>query len=301
MKMASPEIAMKSDNLTYPLGAVARLTGLSPDVLRAWERRYQVVTPLRTAGGTRRYQNPDIDRLRMLKAAVDAGNRISEMAALEPDELEQCVRPQQNAVEEKLQQVVRSLDRLDFEDAERLMSLQLAALGAGRFAREFAAPLAREIGIEWRERGLRIASEHMGTALLRSLLGASLRPSVSSAQSAPVVFCTLPGETHELGLLIAALTTLGAGGNPIYLGPDLPISEMVLAVEICRASAVALSIVYPLQPESLRLLSELREALPDRVEIWIGGEGAAQAELPKGLLHVGSLDRLEQHVALSAI
>jgi len=73
--------------LTYPLRTVARLTGLSPEVLRAWERRYRVVTPARTPGGTRRYSAADLERLRLLKAAVDAGHRIGDVARLDVAEL----------------------------------------------------------------------------------------------------------------------------------------------------------------------------------------------------------------------
>ena len=72
---------------TYPLRAAARLTGLSPDLLRAWESRYGVVKPLRTAGGTRRYRASELERLRLVKAAVDAGDRISVVARLDPVEL----------------------------------------------------------------------------------------------------------------------------------------------------------------------------------------------------------------------
>ena len=75
--------------LTYPLRTVARLTGLSPHVLRAWERRYEVVVPLRTEGGTRRYRSADLERLRLVKSAVDAGHRVGQIAQLGDAELKQ--------------------------------------------------------------------------------------------------------------------------------------------------------------------------------------------------------------------
>ncbi len=82
---------------TYPLRAAARITGLSPDLLRAWESRYAVVTPLRTAGGTRRYRASDLERLRLVKAAVDTGGRISVVARLDPAELLRRLEAADNA------------------------------------------------------------------------------------------------------------------------------------------------------------------------------------------------------------
>jgi DNA-binding transcriptional MerR regulator len=73
-----------SNEPTYSLGAVARLTGLSPHVLRAWERRYGAVRPLRTPGGTRLYRESDVARLRQLRAAVQAGHSISESRTRPP-------------------------------------------------------------------------------------------------------------------------------------------------------------------------------------------------------------------------
>ena len=76
--MATPK--SEPVELTYPLRTATRLTGLSPEVLRARERRYGVVQPLRTSGGTRRYRAADLERLRLVKAAVDAGHRVGEVA-----------------------------------------------------------------------------------------------------------------------------------------------------------------------------------------------------------------------------
>src|SRR5688572_16347090 len=77
---------------TYPLHAVVRMTGLSPEILRAWERRYRAIEPLRTPGGTRRYRAADVERLRLLKAAVAAGFRIGKVARLSAAELARCGR-----------------------------------------------------------------------------------------------------------------------------------------------------------------------------------------------------------------
>lgn len=289
-----------SDEITYPLGAVARLTGLSPDVLRAWERRYDVVEPLRTPGGTRRYRASDVERLRLVKAVVDAGHRIGQVAGLDSAELERRVERRTTA-KGSVDEAVRAIDRLDAAEVERLTALQLAALGPVSFAREFAVPFLREIGSRWESGHTCVASEHLASGILRSLLGASLRPSVMSASAPPILFCTPPRERHELGLLIAALVAAGAGGNPLYLGPDLPLDEIAQAATRVNAGAVALGIVALQPDEAATAVRSLREQLGPEIELWIGGPGGADLELPPRADRIGSIDLLEDRVPLVAL
>lgn len=283
---------------TFPVGAVTRLTGLSPDVLRAWERRYGVVEPLRTPGGTRRYRESDVVHLRRVKAAVDAGHRIGEVAKLDPAELERRLAARAEPPADPLQTALRALERLDGAEAERLISLQLAALGPVRFAREFALPLMDAVGEGWASRRLCVASEHLGSALVRSLLGSALRPTSARRGDPQVVFATPPGERHEIGLLVAALTALGAGAKPLYLGAELPPAELVHAVEASGAAALALSVVALPAAEAQRSIATLRRTLPREAELWVGGSLAAQLALPDDTVHIDSLEILEQRVEM---
>ncbi len=294
-------MATEEDLETYSVGRVSRLTGVSPDLLRAWERRYGAVHPLRTPGGTRRYRAEDIDRLRLLKAAVDSGHRIGEVAGLSSAELEQRVLRTPEPDRAPIDEALRALERLDGAAAEQLISSQLAMLGPVRFAKEFALPLAQALGDGWMSQRLCIASEHLGSALLRSLLGSALRPTVAHRGAPIVVFATVPGERHEIGLLIAALTALGAGANPLYLGSDLPLEEIVGAARRTAAQAVAIGAVVTPAPELVADLRRLREELPRRVELWVGGAGALAVEVPEGVQRLDSLRRLEQRVELLRI
>jgi DNA-binding transcriptional MerR regulator len=286
---------------TYPVRAAARMTGLTPDLLRAWERRYGVVSPVRTKGGTRRYRASDLERLRLLKAASDAGHRIGELAGLDREALERRLASPSEAPTSAVEAVVAALGRLDGDEAERLISLQLAALGPVRFARELALPLLHEIGERWAGDRLCAASEHLGTALLRSLLGTALRPTLTSRQGPRIVFATPAGDRHELGLLIAALVALGAGGNPLYLGPELPVEELVHAVNVVGAGALALGITVLPAGEALAAVRALRAALPDAVELWIGGARARELALSAGAIALDSLETLERRVTLLAL
>lgn len=285
---------------TWALGSVSRLTGLSPELLRAWERRHRVVEPLRTPGGTRRYRASDLERLRLLKAGVDAGHRISQLAELPNEEIERLCATAEATPRSNLDPVLAALDALDGAEVQRLLAMQLSALGAARFAREVAQPLALEIGERWASARLAIASEHLASGVLRSLLGAALQPGAAALRGARIVFATLPGERHELGLLMAALTATGAGANPLYLGVELPVEELIGAARRSGAAALALSIVTAPAEEALRALAALRAGLPPEVGIWIGGSGAADLALPRGVEQIATLDAFEQRVALLA-
>jgi DNA-binding transcriptional MerR regulator len=292
-----PELRTAVREITYSLGAVSRLTGLSPELLRAWERRHGVVEPLRTAGGTRRYRAADLDRLRLLKAAVDAGHRIGQVHGLGDEELRRLVEAPEPGRDERLGPVFAALRVLDGAEAQRLLALRLSALGGARFAREIALPLVREIGERWASDRLGIASEHLASAVLRSMLGSALQPGAAALRGVRIVLGTLAGERHELGLLMAALVAMGAGANPVYLGPDLPVDDLLEAVERSAAAALGLSVVTRPTAHTTRAMTALRGGLPDEVLVWVGGSGAEELEVPEGVERIRSLEQLEQRVA----
>jgi DNA-binding transcriptional MerR regulator len=283
---------------TFAVGQVARLTGLSPDAIRAWERRHRAVQPLRTPGGTRRYTASDIDRLCLLKRAVDAGHRIAEVVRLPSPELEERVSAaQDHRNPDTVETVLAALDRLDAASAGDLLGGQLAALGPTRFVEEVAAPLVEAMGTRWREERLCVAGEHLGSALLRSFLGAALRPTVVHRDAPIVLFATLAGERHELGLLMAAITALGAVANPLYLGADLPAEELLRAASRSGARAVALSTARGEWREIGEPIAGLRAGLPPSIELWIGGGQLEGLKPEAGVIVLSSLTQLELHVA----
>lgn len=292
-----------ADEMTYPVGATVRLTGLHPDTLRAWERRHGIVVPLRTEGGTRRYRASDLERLRQVKAAVDAGYRVGDVARLDPEELARIIAnpAEREASTDPCEAILSALRDLEVEECERLIALQLAALGPTRFARRVAVPLLERIGTAWESGELCIASEHMATSVLRSVLGASLRPGATGASGDPILFATLPGERHELGLLVAAITAAAAGGRVVYLGPDLPVAELVRAAGTTGAGAVAVSMVATDLATARQNLVGLRSTLPDDVEIWAGGGLATRMEPVAGVAVLDSFEALERCVQRSTL
>jgi DNA-binding transcriptional MerR regulator/methylmalonyl-CoA mutase cobalamin-binding subunit len=291
---------MRSDRDTdggeYSLGAVVRLTGLSDHTIRAWERRYGAVRPSRSPKGTRRYSEAEIERLRLLHAAVQAGHRIGDVAGLSDEEIEARLAALPTPAVQPLDEVREALERLDPGEVERLLGIQLAALGNIAFCREIAMPLLQEVGARWEQGQGSVASEHLLTAATRGLLGMALRSAPRLPEAPRLIFTTPEDERHELGALIAAVTAAGAGADVTYLGPELPVEEVVSAAGRVRARAVGLSIVTLPLGATRRYLERLRRALPSATAIWVGGPGAAAVKRGQGIEGM-DLDGLQRAVS----
>jgi MerR family transcriptional regulator, light-induced transcriptional regulator len=268
-----------------PLRTVSRLTGLSPDIIRAWEKRYGVVAPQRGARGARLYSAGDIAQLRLLRQVVGGGRAIGDVAKLGRDELE-ALAGQPPADEARgrggsgggpdvVGQAVRALDHFDAAALDRCLADALLALGCRDFIRRVAAPLLEEIGQRWSDGRLSIADEHLLSGQLRNLLSGLLRSRGPS--SGPTVLLATPqGERHEFGLLLVGLMVADAGLALCYLGTDLPAAEVTAAARRAGAAAVGLGLVNgdnrPLAVAEVRRIE--RELAPE-TEIWLGGREAA--------------------------
>ncbi len=287
-----------ADHVTYPLRVVVEATGLSEHVLRAWERRHSIVQPQRTPGGSRRYRAREIDRLRLAKSAVEVGHRIGDLAQLSDQELRAFVQRPMSAPVGAVERVVGALGRFDGNEAEREIGVQLSALGGVSFCRSFVGPLLERIGEEWASQRLCVASEHIGSALVRSALGGILRANRSGTSGPTVLFTTLAPETHELGALMAAIVAGAAGITPHFLGSDLPVGEIVGAASGAAARAVAVSVVSNGDSATARNVRALRRRLPRSTHLWVGGRGAPSLVLPRGAEVVSTLEDLESRSRL---
>lgn len=276
----------------YPIGAVARRTGLSLHVLRAWERRYRVVEPGRTATGGRLYSSADVLRLRLLRRVTEAGHPIGQVAGLETEALLSLARVAEPPVEavgvageagrdgkaEAERYAVAALGAVEALDGRRLRATLMRAVVAltGReFVDELVVPLLRRVGELWAAESLCPAQERLLSTNLRGVL-AWLMESMPVPGGAPVVLATTPAlNRHELGAMLAGVVAAEEGWRVVYLGPDLPAADIAAAASITGARVVALSVVYAEEARSVRSeIADLRATLADGVELVVGGAGA---------------------------
>lgn len=273
----------------YPVRLVAKLTGLSADIIRAWEKRYAVVDPVRGPRGARLYSTSDIDRLRALAAAVAAGRSIGDVAHLGSAELVALApipvpeplhaTPGQRTGSNRV--VTATLECLQAHDVggiEMQLADGLVALGSRLFLHEVVVPLLHEVGDGWARGELSIAQEHLLSGVLRNLLTGMLRSRPRAPQST-LLLATPPGERHEFGLLLAALVARDQGVGSNYIGIDLPAAEIVDAAVRSSCMVVAISVVAPAnRRNAVATVRELEAALPALVELWLGGADAAHVQ-----------------------
>lgn len=277
----------------YQIGTVARATGLSTHTLRVWERRYGVVAPARTPGGSRVYSDRDVTKLRLLKRLTADGHSIGRIAHLSIAELQALIAgpvagatPGATAVGTPAattdrdvavitrQRFLEALAAVDITTAERLLLYAVGFLDPRAFLVDVAAPLLDELGARWERGELRIAHEHAASALLRNLLGTLMRTQPPQTGAATAVAATLSGELHELGVLMAALMAVLRGWKVLYLGPSLPADEILHVLEHSDAAVLLLSLVNAPGPEVERELERLVRGLPPGVALVAGGQSA---------------------------
>jgi MerR family transcriptional regulator, light-induced transcriptional regulator len=294
--------------LHYPIRAAARLTGISVDTLRAWERRYGAVTPSRNDRG-RLYSQADVARLQTLAELVRRGHAIGTIARLGNDELGRLVEgsgtersgaPDGTASDLDLDTLTAALDRYDHDAIESAVSRYAVILPPRDLVFAVVLPLLREVGTRWAGGRLRPAQEHLLTSSVRSVLGGLLRTSARPQASPKIVFATPTGERHEIGLLAAALLASTAGCGVVYLGADLPAAEIRDAALAAGARLVLVSLTTPgaVPRAEIRMLANL----PAPLELWVGGPAAGSLVTAAGdsVRHVHDLadllDLLPRHL-----
>ena len=275
----------------YPMKVAVRRTGLSPHVIRVWERRYQAVVPRRSGSNRRLYTDEDIDRLQLLHRAIQSGHSIGRIANLAADDLHALVVADQAVVPGPVPpaaavdghfEPARSVDRclaavgrFDATALEDELGRAAVALSQIRLFQEVAEPLLRRVGDQWQEGALRVADEHLASAVVRSFVG-GLSGSLAAPESGPGLVTTTPaGQLHELGALLVATTASSLGWRSSYLGPNLPVEGIAAAAQQSQARAVALSISYPADdPRVGPDLVRLRRYLGPDVALLVGGRAA---------------------------
>ena len=281
----------------YPVRLVASRTGLSPHVLRAWERRYQVVTPTRSEGGQRLYSDLDIERLQLLTRLTDRGHAIGRIAGLPLEELARLDReaspprlPVDRATDGEadgaggsVEAALAAARRYDAAELQAVLERAAVTLGVPAFLEDVAVPVVDRIGHGWAEGTVSVAQEHMATAVLRRILSwlmgvfevhGAARQAVVAKQ---LLVATPPSQVHELGALLVAVSAAAEGWRVSYLGADLPAGEIIAAARDTAADVVALSVVYDAgEPSLIPALREVRDGLAEHVPLIVGGAAASR-------------------------
>ncbi len=269
---------MKNE-ITYPIKIVAKKTGLSLTLIRAWERRYKIVDPVRTNTNRRLYSDEDIEKLKLLKKATDIGYSISSLASFTKNQLQELLKEQidfeselNKDYNEYVDSIMNSIVNLKPFTLEQTLSQIKIDFNKTELIENIVIPIISKIGDYWRDGKIRILNEHFATAILKNFLSGLIDNSIKSENAPRIIITTPKHQYHELGALISANIASYEGWKIYYLGTDLPAEEIIAAANQINAKAVILSIVYPSDDPGIPIeLEKLHNHFKGSVDVVITG------------------------------
>ena len=257
----------------FRIGELSRRTGVSPDLLRAWERRYGVLRPARSAGGLRLYSSADVERVRLMREHLSGGVAAAEAAALVAGADEGVAGPAADLSELRAA-LAAALDHFDESHAQAVLDRALSAATVDSVLTQLVLPYLHELGDRWAEGRASIAQEHFASAVLRGRLLGLARGWGNGLGPLALAAC-LPGERHDLGLLCFGLALRGRGWRIAYLGADTPLATVEEAAGTLAPDLVVLVAVTP--GRTTDVASGLR-TLGERHRVALAGAGATQTD-----------------------
>jgi MerR family transcriptional regulator, light-induced transcriptional regulator len=273
-----PRLSGYDDTPVYTIKTVVQETGIAPATLRAWERRYGVLSPGRSDGGYRLYSERDIATLRWLRHQVDAGVSISRAVALleirhragEEPELEDGREPHQVAPAENVrdtativEELVDTLTLFQEPHAEAVLGEAFALYPVDVVAEEIITPTLVEIGERWHRNEASIVQEHFATAFLRRRLTALFHAYPQPLTGQLAITGSGPSEWHDVGILLVSLSLRRHGWRVIYLGQNVPAEHLLREVRKLKPDMVCLSAATRDSAQALEEVYDLMADVPE--------------------------------------
>lgn len=274
---------------------LSKEVGIGVDTLRVWERRYGFPSPGRDSRGRRVYPQSQIDQLRTVKTLQNLGYRPGLIFAMQPEERLQLLADRQQpylSARTSLQVLVTEAtpEQIDSQLRDRFNRL-----GLQEFIRQVAIPIVNLLDHNWSMNNLSIAREHLVSDRLDQLLREQLAQPLNVPPRARLLFLTLSGERHKLGLLMAASAFHGQGVDCLLMNEELPLSEVPALAEELQVDGVALSFSchYP-ERQAKQDLAGLRRELDQEIKLIAGGHAIRKVTSLPNLIICTDLDQVAE-------
>jgi DNA-binding transcriptional MerR regulator len=252
------------------IGELGRRVGVSPELLRAWERRYGLMRPSRSAGGFRLYSEADEARVRQMKAHLEGGLSAAEAARATLERAPGPAGASSSGLEEAAGELRDALERFDEPAAHGVLDRALASFSTEAVLTDVVLPVLRALGERWETGAVTVAQEHFASHVLRGrLLG--LARGWGRGLGPVAVLAGPPGELHDIPLIVFGISLRAAGWRIAFLGGDTPVATLEQTVATLEPAAVVLNAVTPAPLEAVeRELARLAR----RTRLALGGAGA---------------------------
>jgi DNA-binding transcriptional MerR regulator len=260
----------------YPIRTVSSLTGVNSITLRAWERRYGLIKPVRTPKGHRLYTQNDIDLIQQVLELLDKGISIGQVKDYLQGTAEEALSADKTDPWSAYQRrMLNAIVRFDVNGLDNTYNDALSLYPVEMVTKHLILPLLKTLGVRWESAEGSIAEEHFFGAYLRNKLGARFHHHPASLEGPAIVAACMPGEQHEIGLMLFCLSALTHGYRIVYLGADTPLDEVVAPVERSESQAVLLS--GSVEPQAQALTQQLPSLVSRlNVPVFIGGSTAVK-------------------------
>lgn len=257
-----------------PIRTIASLTGVNAGTLRAWERRYGLIRPMRTPKGHRLYTAQHIELIRRVLALLERGVQISRVRdLLEAEPATREAAPDRGPWRDYVERMSAAVARFDEPELDRVYDEALSVHPIEQVTRDAVLPLLVRLGERWKKVSGAVAEEHFFSSYMRSKLGARLQHRMRYATGPRIVAACAPGEEHELGLLLFALEAQAAGLRTLLLGANMPLEELAIAQQRSHSEAIVIS--SSVDPAPGLLERALPKLVHDcRVPVFVGGDTA---------------------------
>ncbi len=231
-----------------PIRTVASLTGVNPVTLRAWERRYKLIMPHRTPKGHRLYSRENVELIKQILELLDQGIAISQVKPLLekiPAEVEGPAATEPGEVWRGYQQaMLGAIEAFDERTLDEAYNDALSLYPVDVVSQRLITPLLRILGEHWKDSDTGIAQEHFFTVYLRNKLGSRIHHTNQRMSGPRLLLACVPGEFHELGLLLFSLASANYGYRTLLLGANMPLLQIPGVMDKRNCSCVVLSCTY---------------------------------------------------------
>jgi DNA-binding transcriptional MerR regulator len=278
-----------ADEALHRIGEFAQRVGVSPELLRAWERRYGLLAPVRSPGGYRLYSAEDAKRVRRMRRRLEDGLSASEAAraALAPgrrfgglpapgrrsDGLPTSGRRSDGLLRDAAARLLEAIAAYDEAGVHAVLDESFEAFGLEAVLRDLLLPTLTQVGVGWDSDSLRISQEHFASNLIRGRL-LSLARLWSRGRGPLAILACAPGEAHDITLLAFGLLLRSHGWRILFLGANTPTATLA---ETARATSPAIAVLASFDPALLEAEAPALRRLGQTMPLVLSGPGASDA------------------------
>jgi len=266
----------------YRIKSVAQMTGLTAHAIRKWEQRYQLLTPQRGENGYRVYSDDDLQLLMYVKAKLESGKTIGQLAARGPDTLKETITAEPvdvsdipRELRERALRIVQAARNRDHSQVEAILQHTFRELGYDQACERCFFPLLRITGELWHDGKMSLSSEHLISQTIRRLLAEATLPLKERHQGPTAIVGCLPNDFHDIGAMTAAGLLHRNGWRTFYIGPSRDMELIHLACVKRKSTLVLLASVIEQSPEDMKdILFYITTYLLPITTVMVGGSGS---------------------------